>query len=62
MYFQAESEDKEELQYLIDLYLWDGFGPNGTSLGKNRRKKPVSISSQLWDNSDSYWNDPIDDW
>lgn len=67
------STDEVELQDLINLYLWDGYGPNGSSIHRSLPKQSLSKLSQLWQqplselnklwpNFDSYWNDPVDDW
>ena len=59
----------QELKYLIDLHLWDGYGPDGKQMGEEPRSPPKSrmLAARFGETifspfADPYWNDPADDW
>ena len=61
LYYEAISKDRTTLAGLIDLYLWDGYGPKhfGRSSGQTRR---IIQNAGFLSVSNSEWNDPMDDW
>jgi len=62
MYNDAVATGKESLAYMINLYLWDGYGPEGTTRASQpssgilsgRRHKP---GSWFWDDEDNFESD-----
>ena len=61
LYYDSIENDEADLEYLLDLHLWDGFGPDGAR--NFRQNFNPNINLDKWaEPVGSYWNDPIDDW
>ena len=64
MYYDSQAASNDDLVALIDLHLWDGYGPDGLDQSKWMAPKlPLSqIAFQFSERKGLYWNDPVDDW
>ena len=65
MWDQAVENEDEKMLYLLNLQLFDGFGPDGRRIGSaNRVRKPPSLMrfGSLWDEffPEDLWDDDDD--
>ena len=62
-YYNALKEENAGLAYLLDMYLFDGYGPGGRRLGSRRHAPPkqgrfgpidwdAGIPEDVWDDDD----------